>query len=220
MFSFELLSNFPFSILLIGIKLTWQIIPFNNFTNALASSKLSLLSFAKAYSKDILLYSLRNHEDSIESSKLFKVAEDSYRNGYLENSAVSYYNYLNTNPSKTNKILTYKRLFEINVLRSDIPAAFEILNQLEELSPNDLSVSINRLKLLLREENFTAAKIFIDANYGKLNCDLLYDAGKFRACIKRIRKNSGEKTRLFVYQKDCTLLRKAKSIIQSVVVLT
>ncbi|MBQ2124324.1 MAG: hypothetical protein II196_00850, partial [Spirochaetales bacterium] len=120
------------------------------------------------YSKDILLYSLRNHEDSIESSKLFKVAEDSYRNGYLENSAVSYYNYLNTNPSKTNKILTYKRLFEINVLRSDIPAAFEILNQLEELSPNDLSVSINRLKLLLREENFTAAKIFIDANYGHL----------------------------------------------------
>lgn len=120
------------------------------------------------YSKDILLYSLRNHEDSIESSKLFKVAEDSYRNGYLENSAVSYYNYLNTNPSKTNKILTYKRLFEINVLRSDIPAAFEILNQLEELSPNDLSVSINRLKLLLREENFTATKIFIDANYGKL----------------------------------------------------
>ena len=120
------------------------------------------------YSKDILLYSLRNHEDSIESSKLFKVAEDSYRNGYLENSAVSYYNYLNTNPSKTNKILTYKRLFEINVLRLDISGAFEVLNQLEELTPNDLSVSINRLKLLLREENFTAAKIFIDANYSRL----------------------------------------------------
>lgn len=120
------------------------------------------------YSKDILLYSLRNHEDSVESSKLFKVAEDSYRNGYLENSAVSYYNYLNTNPSKVNKILTYKRLFEINVLRGDIAEAFEILDQQEKLSPNDLSVSINRLKLLLREKNLTDAKIFIDANYGRL----------------------------------------------------
>jgi predicted Zn-dependent protease len=120
------------------------------------------------YSKDILLYSLRNHEDSIESSKLFKVAEDSYRNGYLENSAVSYYNYLNTNPSRVNKILTYKRLFEINVLRGDVAAAFDILEQQEKLSPNDLSVNINRLKLLLREENLVDAKIFIDANYGKM----------------------------------------------------
>ena len=42
-------------ILLIGIKFTWQIIPFNSLTKPLASSKLSLLSFAKAYSKDILL---------------------------------------------------------------------------------------------------------------------------------------------------------------------
>lgn len=120
------------------------------------------------YSKDIILYSLRNREDYVESSKLFRVAEDSYRSGYLENSAVSYYNYLNTNPSKVNKILTYKRLFEINVLRGDFAAAFDILDQHEKLSPNDLSVGINRLKLLLREENFPAAKIFIDANYNRL----------------------------------------------------
>lgn len=120
------------------------------------------------YSKDIILYSLRNREDSVESSKLFRVAEESYRSGYLENSAVSYYNYLNTNPSKVNKILTYKRLFEINVLRGDFAAAFDVLDQQEKLSPNDLSVSINRLKLLLREENFPAAKIFINANYNRL----------------------------------------------------
>lgn len=120
------------------------------------------------YSKDIILYSLRNREDYVESSKLFRVAEDSYRSGYLENSAVSYYNYLNTNPSKVNKILTYKRLFEINVLRGDFAAAFDILDQHEKLSPNDLFVGINRLKLLLREENFPAAKIFIDANYNRL----------------------------------------------------
>lgn len=120
------------------------------------------------YSKDIILYSLRNREDSVESNKLFKVAEESYRSGYLENSAASYYNYLNTNPSKVNKILTYKRLFEINVLRGDFAAAFDILDQQEKLSPNDLSVSINRLKLLLREENFPAAKDFINANYNRL----------------------------------------------------
>ena len=46
------------------------------------------------------------------------------------------------------------------------------------------------------------------------------DARKLRESVKGTGTNPGKKTRLFVYQKDCTLLRKAKSIIQSVVVLT
>ena len=41
--------------LFIGIKFTWQFIPLRSFTSSFASSKLSLLSFANAYSNDILL---------------------------------------------------------------------------------------------------------------------------------------------------------------------
>ena len=40
MFSFVLFENTPFSILFIGIKLTWHIIPFSNFTNSEESEEV------------------------------------------------------------------------------------------------------------------------------------------------------------------------------------
>lgn len=127
-----------------------------------------LLATVFYYSKNIFLYSLRNHEKVTESSKLLKLAEEAYKEGYLENSATAYYNYLKTAPSKVNQILTYKRLFEINVLKGDIPRALSVLKDQEQLTPNDPFISINRLKLFLRTENLTEAKAEITKSRNKL----------------------------------------------------
>lgn len=119
------------------------------------------------YSKDILIYSFSKERESSDN-QILKLAEDAFRKGFLENSAIHYQSYLTNNPSKQNKITAYKRLFEINVLSGNYDAALINLKEMELLDTRDYSVFINRIKLLLRTDRMSGAKFEIDANYGKL----------------------------------------------------
>lgn len=119
------------------------------------------------YSKDIILYSLGRNDKS-KKGIMLKMAEDAYRDGYLENSAVYYQNYLKTNPSKANTIIVNKKLFEINVLKGDLYNALITLKNIELLDPSDSSVYINRVKILIRQNELKGARFEINRIYKKL----------------------------------------------------
>jgi len=125
---------------------------------------ISIFLFIKLI-KELPIKSFKEKEDE---NFLLKMAEESYKNGFLENSATYYQNYLKTNPSIKDKIVTYKRLFEIKILSNEIVEALYYLDKWEELKPDDPLIHISRLKILLRENRFIEAKRVIDKNYNKL----------------------------------------------------
>ncbi|MBN2546128.1 MAG: hypothetical protein JXB50_10055 [Spirochaetes bacterium] len=99
---------------------------------------------------------------------LFKLAEDDYRKGYLENSAINYMRYLNNDIKKTEKVLVYKRLFEISVLQKKYDLALGYLNELESIDKKILEVYIYRIKLLLRLNKLDQVKEEIEKNKNRL----------------------------------------------------
>lgn len=102
-----------------------------------------------------------------KNNLLFKMAEEYYKNGFLENSAIYYQNYLKKNPSNKEKIISYKRLFEIKVLTNEILEALYYLDKWEEIDKEDPVICINRIKILLREDKLIEAKRIIDKNYSR-----------------------------------------------------
>ncbi|HPO49378.1 MAG TPA: hypothetical protein PLO89_03545 [Spirochaetota bacterium] len=61
----------------------------------------------------------RKISQKINDENLLKLAEKSYNDGYLENSAIYYRDYLETNPKKLSKIKVYEKMFEIGVVRNN-----------------------------------------------------------------------------------------------------
>ena len=99
-----------------------------------------------------------------------KMAEDFYNNGFLENSAIYYRNYIKTNPSKMKKIRAYEKLFEINVINKNYGEAISILDEWSLIDKNDPKIYLNKTKLLLRTKKYDLAQKEIDfgrKKYGK-----------------------------------------------------
>ncbi len=136
------------------------------FISSLLVLCLALGILVLYYSKDIIAYSIGKKSDNPENN-LMKMAQDAYNKGYLENSAIQFQTYLTTNPSKINKIIVYKKLFEINVLRRNYDDAFLALKEIELLDSRDSSIYINRIKLLLKIDQLKGAKFEIDRMYNR-----------------------------------------------------
>jgi predicted Zn-dependent protease len=103
--------------------------------------------------------------EGASDNPVIKMAEDEYKRGYLENSALHYQNYLNdSEESKTrvDQILAFKRLTEIAVLRGQLQAALGYLEQWKELDPGNAQVVIYQLKIYYRREQFTRARALIN----------------------------------------------------------
>lgn len=107
-------------------------------------------------------------KESIKDN-LFKMAEKDYEDGFLENSAIKYMNYLNQPISKREKILAYKKLFEISVKQKRFESALGYLNEIEKIDRNVFEIYIYRLKLFLRNKNYEAARKEIEKNSKRLN---------------------------------------------------
>jgi tetratricopeptide (TPR) repeat protein len=101
------------------------------------------------------------------NTKILKLAEDYYSQGYLENSAVYFKNYLSLNPNKVEKIRVYERLFEISVISNNYEDAFNYLNDWQKIDKNNPKIFINKVKLLLRQSEYVKVKNEIDTHYDK-----------------------------------------------------
>ncbi|MCG8572871.1 MAG: hypothetical protein MJB14_22290, partial [Spirochaetes bacterium] len=115
------------------------------------------------------LPSLRKNNDN---QTILKLADEHYQAGYLENSAIAYQNYLNTNPSDRKKIQAYQKLFEISVLNNKIDDAFVYLKEINLIDPTRSDVYLNRLKLFLREDMLASVEGELkqmEAKYKKSN---------------------------------------------------
>ncbi len=106
--------------------------------------------------------------DNDKSNALLNMAESAYRDGYLENSAQYYEEYINSTQSKTKKINGYKKLFEISVLRKRNEDALISLKEIELLDRNNPFTYLSRIKLLMRMGEFKGVKFEIDRNHNKL----------------------------------------------------
>lgn len=104
----------------------------------------------------------------INNEKILKLAEKMYDDGYLENSALQYRNYLETNPKKISKIKVYERVFEINIIRKQYNEALKYLSLWEEIDSKNPLIYILRIKLLFRLDAYQAIKGEIDKNYNRL----------------------------------------------------
>lgn len=105
---------------------------------------------------------------SDKNNILYRLAEDSYKKGYLENSAVYYQMYIDANNSKNKKVLGYKRLFEIAVVKKEIDKALQYLDRMQIIDSSNPEVYISRFKLLIRTGEYTKAKNEIYENEKKL----------------------------------------------------
>lgn len=74
----------------------------------------ALITIVLFYSKDIITYSLAK-TNSQNPISILKKADEAFKKGYLENSALEYQNYLNTNPDKAQKMLSYRKIFAIHI---------------------------------------------------------------------------------------------------------
>ena len=92
----------------------------------------------------------------INNEKILKLAEKMYDDGYLENSALQYRNYLETNPKKISKIKVYERVFEINIIRKQYNEALKYLSLWEEIDSKNPLIYILRIKLLFRLDAYQA----------------------------------------------------------------
>ncbi|MCK4796873.1 MAG: hypothetical protein KAT05_05790, partial [Spirochaetes bacterium] len=99
---------------------------------------------------------------------LYRLAENAYNKGYLENSAIYYQNYINSNTSKTEKIIAYKRLFEIAVLKKNLEQALSYLDKIQSIDKNIPEIYINRIKILIRLNQYAKAKKEIIKQKNKL----------------------------------------------------
>ena len=103
-----------------------------------------------------------------KSSPILKSAEEAYDKGFLENSAIYYKSYLNEDISKVEKVLTYKRLFEISVLNNNLNEALVYLNNLQEADNKLPEIYINKIKIYLRSNQTQKAFNEIIRNQQKL----------------------------------------------------
>jgi tetratricopeptide (TPR) repeat protein len=121
-----------------------------------------------------LLYQVKRLKIKSENRTILKLAEKSYKDGYLENSAVYYQTYVDSDIPKVEKIIAYKRLFEIAVIRKKLNESLTYLDKLEEIDKNILEVYINRIKIYLRLNEFEKAKEEINKNRSKLKKSVEY----------------------------------------------
>ncbi len=112
-----------------------------------------------------LLYEVKRMKIKSENSTVLKLAEQAYKNGYLENSAVYYQSYVDSNVSGVEKIIAYKRLFEISVLQNKLDESLGYLDKLEEIDKNLLEIYINRIKIYIRLNELEKAREEIDRDY-------------------------------------------------------
>ncbi len=88
---------------------------------------------------------------------LLKSAEEAYENGFLENSALYYKTYINSNIKNVEKILAYKRLFEISVLKTNFTDALFYLDKIEEIDKKSKETHLDRIKIYLRLTQYSNA---------------------------------------------------------------
>lgn len=81
-----------------------------------------------------------------KSNPILQKANEAFEKGLLENSAIYYQTYLNTNISKSEKILTLKKLFEISVLQENYNQALDYLDKIENLDKKILKSRLTGLK--------------------------------------------------------------------------
>lgn len=91
------------------------------------------------------------------NKQLFSMAEEAYEKGYLENSALLYRNYVNSNPDDKDKIKSFKRIFEISVLSSQFDEAFIALKEIELIDSKYYEVYLDRIQLMMRLGEYDSA---------------------------------------------------------------
>ena len=102
-----------------------------------------------------------------KSNPILQKANEAFEKGLLENSAIYYQTYLNTNISKSEKILTLKKLFEISVLQENYNQALDYLDKIENLDKKNFEIPINRIKILIRTGQSQKALKEISKNQNK-----------------------------------------------------
>ncbi|MBR6198713.1 MAG: hypothetical protein IKQ61_00465 [Spirochaetales bacterium] len=124
------------------------------------------------------------------------MADEEFDKGYLENSAVYYKSFINSNPDKRDKILAYQKLFEIDVLQKNYYTALDDLAEMEKLDSSPF-VYVSRLRLLLRLEDYTDARKEIERNYPRMKKSVEYKelvsvffmkTGEFHQAISELSK--------------------------------
>jgi len=152
---------------------------------------------------------------------LFELAEDDYRKGYLENSAINYMRYLSQDIKKTEKVLAYKRLFEIAVLQKQYELALGYLNELENIDKKILEVYIYRIKLLLRRNQLEQAKEEINKNKSRLKSSaelkeliglFYFKSGNYEDCLKELNRIKSNKRDFNIHKKIMISLFKLNKL--------
>ena len=107
-------------------------------------------------------------------NKYLDLADEEFDKGYLENSAVYYKSYINSNPSKRDKMLAYQKLFEIEVFQKNYYTALDDLAEMEKIDSSMPFIYVSRLRLLLRLEDYTDARKEIERNYPRMKKSVEY----------------------------------------------
>lgn len=97
-----------------------------------------------------LLHQINFKMNKNVNNPILKSAEEAYENGFLENSALYYKTYLNSSIKNVEKILAYKRLFEISVLKTNFTEALFYLDKIEEIDKKSKETHLDRIKIYLR----------------------------------------------------------------------
>ncbi|HOV14157.1 MAG TPA: hypothetical protein PK771_07730, partial [Spirochaetota bacterium] len=167
----------------------------------------------------------------VNNEQLLKLAESMYNDGYLENSALYYRNYLETNPNKMSKIKVYEKLFQINVIRNKFDDALKYLDLWEIIDGKNPKIFIQRIKLLFRMNSFQQIKLEIDKNYDKLNKSTEFKdlvaiyfikIGNFEKALQILEQIPYNKREFFIHRKflycyiNLDMIKEAKDYIKKI----
>lgn len=171
-----------------------------------------ILIFSIFYNSDIptFLIKLNHKKDKNIKNPILKSAEEAYENGFLENSAIYYKTYLNKNIKNVEKVIAYKRLFEISVLKNNFNEALSYLDKIEEIDKKSSEVHLNKIKIYLRLNQFPKALKEIISNQQKLKRSIEFrevsaiyymKTGDFKKALNILEKISYNKREFFIHKK-------------------
>jgi len=106
----------------------------------------------------------KNKLKNDSSKRTFKLAEEAYEQGYFENSAIYFQSFVDSDVSKVEKIIGYKRLFEIAVMQKKLQKALVYLDNIEDIDKKVYEIYINRIKIYLRLNEYKKAEEEINKN--------------------------------------------------------
>lgn len=152
---------------------------------------------------------LTDKKEKIKNSFLEK-AESEFEKGYLENSAIYYLSYINTNPNKQAKIEAYRKLFQISVVQNKYYQSLDYLKKIEEIDDSIDSIYLDRLKIALRLKNLNSARNEINTHYDTMKKSTEYrelvgiyyiNIGKFEKALEELLKIPFAKREFDVHKK-------------------